>query len=139
VKILLDTNIILDIALERQPFFQPAAKILETSDFDRFHLYISASMATDVFYVIRKEKGESVGLAFLKDLLDAVDVCRVDKGILLLALESDFSDFEDAVQHFAAVNAELEVIITRNKKDYSASSLKIMDPEEFVGTYLLVS
>ncbi len=139
MNILLDTNVILDIALERQPFCLAAARILETSDFDRLHLFISASMATDVFYVIRKEKGKDVGLAFLKDLLNAVDVCKVDKDILFLALESDFDDFEDAVQHFAAIDSEIGFIITRNKKDFAASSLKILEPEEFVGEYLSVS
>jgi predicted nucleic acid-binding protein len=136
VKVLLDTNVILDVALEREPFHAAAARILETSDFSRFHLFISASMATDVFYVIRKEKGKEVALASLKDLLDAVDVCEVDKNILLLALQSGFGDFEDAVQFFAAVNSEVECIVTRNKKDYEDSSLKVFEPGEFVDKYL---
>jgi predicted nucleic acid-binding protein len=139
VKIFLDTNIILDIALKRQPYSGAAAKILKVSDFNHFHLFISASMATDVFYMIRKIKGKAIGLTFLKDLLDIIDVCKVDKSILLLALESDFGDFEDAVQHFAAVDAEVEMLITRNKKDYTTSSLKIMEPEEFVDVYLSVT
>jgi predicted nucleic acid-binding protein len=139
VKILLDTNIILDIALKRQPYSGAAAKILKVSDFNHFHLFISASMATDVFYVIRKIKGKAIGLTFLKDLLDTIDVCKVDKSILLLALESGFADFEDAVQHFAAVDAEVDMLITRNKKDYASSSLKIMEPEEFVNVYLSVT
>ena len=124
MKIFLDTNIILDIALKRQPYSGAAAKILKVSDFNHFHLFISASMATDVFYVIRKIKGKAISLTFLKDLLDTIDVCKVDKSILLLALESDFADFEDAVQHFAAVDAEVDMLITRNKKDYTTSSLK---------------
>lgn len=139
MKIFLDTNIILDIALKRQPYSGAAAKILKVSDFNHFHLFISASMATDVFYMIRKIKGKAIGLTFLKDLLDIIDVCKVDKSILLLALESDFGDFEDAVQHFAAVDAEVEMLITRNKKDYTTSSLKIMEPEEFVDVYLSVT
>jgi hypothetical protein len=93
-------------------------------------------MATDVFYVMRKIKGKAIGLTFLKDLLDTVDVCKVDKRILLLALESDFADFEDAVQHFAAADTEVEMLITRNKRDYTTASLKVMEPEEFVDIYL---
>ena len=129
-------KILLDIALKRQPYSGAAASILKVSDFNRFHLFISGSMATDVFYIIRKIKGKAVGLTFLRDLLAVTDVCKVDKGVLLLALESEFGDFEDAVQHFAGVDAEVEILITRNKKDYAASSLRILEPDEFVSEYL---
>jgi hypothetical protein len=127
---------ILYMALKRQPNSGAAAQILKVSDFNSFHLFISASMATDIFYIIRKMKGKTVGLTFLRDLLAIMDVCKVDKSVLLLALESDFGDFEDAVQHFAGVEAEVEVLIARNKKDYAASSLQVFEPDEFVNKYL---
>jgi predicted nucleic acid-binding protein len=139
VKILLDTNIILDVALEREPYCLAAAKMPEASDFDRIHLFISASMATDVFYVVRKETGSDVGLAFVKDLLDAVDVGKVDEQILLLALQSDSRDFEDAVQYFAAMSSDVELIVTRNKEGFADATLKVLAPEEFLAEYLPTS
>ena len=62
MRILLDTNVVLDVALEREPFCEAAAKILDASDFRRFHLFITASSATDLYYVLRKEKGREAGL-----------------------------------------------------------------------------
>ena len=62
MRILLDTNVVLDVAFERQPFYAAASRILDASDFDRIHLFITASMATDVYYVLRKAKGREVAL-----------------------------------------------------------------------------
>jgi predicted nucleic acid-binding protein len=136
VKILLDTNVILDVALKRHPFYQAAAEILGASDFDRIHLFITASSATDLYYVLRKEKGRAVGLNFIRRLLECADACRVDETTLIRALDSDFLDFEDAVQNFAAVESQIGAIITRNKADYVTSPLMVLTPEEFVAAHL---
>jgi len=136
VKILLDTNVVLDIALDRQPFYEAAARILDASDFNRIHLFITASSATDLYYVLRKEKGRDIGLRFIRRLLECVDACHVDKPILAAALDSGFLDFEDAVQNAAAVNNQIEIIVTRNKADYQSSPLHVMDPDEFASVYL---
>jgi predicted nucleic acid-binding protein len=77
VRILLDTNVILDVALARQPFCQAAEMILDASDFRRIHLFITASSATDLYYVLRKEKGRDIGLRFIRRLLEGVDACGV--------------------------------------------------------------
>jgi predicted nucleic acid-binding protein len=139
MKVLLDTNIILDIALERQPFEVSAAKILEASDFNQFHLFITASMATDIFYLARKARGRDAAIAFLKDLLDLVDVCAVDKTIILEALQSGFPDFEDAVQNSAAQKAKIDVIVTRNKDDFAKSQITIYHPDQFVLLHLSIT
>jgi predicted nucleic acid-binding protein len=136
VKILLDTNVVLDVALARQPFYQAAIRILDASDFDRIHLFITASSATDLYYVLRKEKGREVGLRFIRRLLECVDACSIDERILIAALGSDFIDFEDAVQNAAAIEANVEIIVTRNKTDYAGSALTVLLPDEFVAKYL---
>jgi predicted nucleic acid-binding protein len=69
VRVLLDTNVVLDVALARQPFYRAAARILNASDFDAIHLFVTASSATDLYYVLRKEKGREVGLRFIRRLL----------------------------------------------------------------------
>ncbi len=136
MKILLDTNVVLDIALARQPFCQGAEKILNASDFDHFHLFITASSATDLYYVLRKEKGREVGLRFIKRLLECVDACNVDENILIAALTSHFLDFEDAVQNAAAVKSDIDIIVTRNKADYRTSQLTVLTPDEFILAHL---
>ena len=137
MKILLDTNVVLDVALARQPFCQAAMKILDASDFRRVHLFITASSATDLYYVLRKEKGRDAGLRFIRRLLECANACGVDAKTLVAALASDFSDFEDAVQNSAAVNNRIEIIVTRNKADYRTSPLMVMTPDEFVAAYLV--
>ena len=136
MKILLDTNVVLDIALARQPFCQTAEKILDASDFDRIHLFITASSATDLYYVLRKEKGREIGLRFIKRLLECVDACNVDEKILIAALTSHFLDFEDAVQNASAVESDIDIIVTRNKADYRTSQLTVLTPDEFALTHL---
>jgi predicted nucleic acid-binding protein len=136
MRVLLDTNVVLDVALEREPFDAAAVRILDASDFDRMHLFITASMATDVYYLVSKSKGRETAIEFLADLLNLVDVCQVDKNILSEALNSDFSDFEDAVQNAAAIESRVEIIVTRNKADYQTSPLTVLAPDEFVVTHL---
>ena len=65
-----------------------------------------------------------------------VDVCQVDRNILSEALDSDFVDFEDAVQNAAAIESQIEIIVTRNKADYVTSPLTVLTPEEFVAAHL---
>jgi predicted nucleic acid-binding protein len=136
VRILLDTNVVLDIALRRPPFYQASARILDASDFDRFHLFITASSATDLYYVLRKEKGRDAGLRFIERLLNSVDACNVDEKVLVAALNAGFIDFEDAVQNAAAMANGIEMIVTRNKPDFAASPLPVLTPEEFVALHL---
>lgn len=136
MRVLLDTNVVLDIALKREPFKENAARILDASDFDRMHVFITASMATDIYYLVRKPKGRETAIEFLADLLNLVDVCQVDRRTLSEALNSDFLDFEDAVQNAAAIESRIDIIVTRNKADYRTSSLTVLTPDEFVAAHL---
>lgn len=137
MKILLDTNVILDIALKRHSFCEAATQVLEASNFDTVHLFITASIATDLYYILRKEKGHEIAMDFLTDLLKCVDACKVDKGTILKAINAGFPDFEDAVQHFAATESAVELILSRNKDDFGSSSLRVLTPDEFVKGHLL--
>jgi predicted nucleic acid-binding protein len=139
VKILIDTNVILDIALERKPFNRFAEKIVEASNFEHFHLYISASTVTDIYYVLRKQLGKPNALTFLQDLFVSVDICKVNKKSILQALSSNFSDFEDAVQYYSALDSGIEMIVTRNASDFLGSAVPITDPQDFVRDYLSIA
>jgi len=136
MKLLLDTNVVLDIALKRQPFYKAAARVFDASNFGTVHLFITASIATDLYYILRKQKDHEMAIAFIKDLLTCADACKVDKGTLLEAISSGFTDFEDAVQSFAAVESAVEVILSRNKDDFGSSSLTVLTPIEFVEDHL---
>jgi len=135
MNVLLDTNIILDIALKRNPFFDQAARLFELIDLGELEGKISASTVTDIYYISRKVKGHLESIAFLKDLVEIIDVVGIDKTIILSALHSGIGDFEDAIQVFAAEVNGIDVIITRNKKDFKDVSMEIQTPSEFLANY----
>ncbi len=133
IKALIDTNIIIDIACERQPFFKDSATVLEMIDRQKLQVYLSASIVTDVFYLLRKELGKEETIKFLKDLLQIMEVLSVDKTIVLKALYSESNDFEDQIQTQVALENELDMIITRNIKDYKPKRfLRIITPHDFI-------
>jgi len=131
-RLLLDTNIILDIALKREPHFELSSKIFELIDKKRIIGYITASTVTDIYYISRKEKGNEIAIEFISNLIEIVDVIGVDKSIIIKALKSNIKDFEDAVQVSAAENYEIEIIVTRNKSDFLNSGLEILTPKELI-------
>ncbi len=132
MKILIDTNIILDIVLERQPFVEPAIRLLETAQRANIVLYVTATTITDLYYIIRRAKDRATALNFIVDLLQFMEVAAVDKAIIREALHSDIIDFEDAIQENAAKRQNIQVIVTRNETDFKNSVLKIHNPESFL-------
>lgn len=131
-RLLLDTNIILDIALKREPHFELSSKIFELIDKKCIIVYITASTVTDIYYISRKEKGNEIAIEFISNLIEIVDVIGVDKSTIVKALKSNLKDFEDAVQVSAAENYEIEIIVTRNKSDFLNSGLEILTPKELI-------
>lgn len=131
-RLLLDTNIILDIVLNRAPHFEYSSRIFELIDKKRIIGYITASTVTDIYYISRKEKGKEIALEFISNLIEVVDVLGIDKNIIIKAIKSKLKDFEDAVQVSAAKYYEIEIIITRNKSDFLDSGLEILTPKELI-------
>ena len=131
-RLLLDTNIILDIALKRSPHFEFSSRIFELIDKKRIISYITASTVTDIYYISRKEKGKEIAIEFISNLIEVVDVLGVDKNIIVKAIKSNLKDFEDAVQVSAAEYNEIQIIVTRNKSDFLDSGLEILTPKELI-------
>ena len=129
-KVLLDTNIILDIALARKPFFEDSSKIFMLIDEGGITGCLSATSITDIYYIATKETNRQISKNFIKDLIYIVDVVGVDKSIILNAIESDIKDFEDAVQTYSAKLNDIEILVTRNKSDYKNSGLIVLTPGE---------
>lgn len=131
-KILLDTNIILDIAFERREFFEKSKELLLIINKLSIPAYVSATTVTDIYYILKKSKGHQLTISFLKNLFDFIDIADVSKEIIFSALNSELTDFEDAVQTECAEQNEINVIITRNIVDFKKSKLKIFTPSEFI-------
>lgn len=139
MKILLDTNVILDIALQREPFVAHAIDVLRIAQHRRFALFVTATTITDLYYIARKAKGRENALGFLRELLQFVEVAGVDRQVIVDALQSDMIDFEDAVQDYAAQRAGITMIITRNQADFTQSACDIHTPESFGRAFRLVA
>jgi len=131
-RILFDTNIILDIALKREPHYKHSSKIFELIDKKRILGFVTATTITDIYYIARKVKGNEIAIEFISNLVEIVDIVGVDKNIILKALKADMNDFEDAVQVSAAEYNEIEIIVTRNKSDFINSGIEILSPIEII-------
>jgi predicted nucleic acid-binding protein len=132
--ILCDINFILDIFLEREPFYSPAAQIFSMVEMKQLNGYLCANSFPILFYILVKELKRDKAMKILEKVRIVFRVAAVDEKVIDLSLASDFRDFEDAVQYYSAVSLKADCLITRNKIDYIASDLSIMTPEEFLAT-----
>ena len=131
-RVLLDTNIILDIALKRNPHFTSAIRLFELIDQGVIGAFVTGSSITDLFYIVRRDLGSNIARNFLIELVEVVPVAGVDHSVIASALNSDIKDFEDAVQVFSAISSDINTIITRNKEDFAGTELTILTPAEFL-------
>jgi predicted nucleic acid-binding protein len=137
-KILLDTNIVLDFVLKREPNYKNAQTILTEMVQGNIEGCITASMVTDIFYLLQKTNGKMFAMDSLADLLIILDVLTVCKEDVYSALCSGWDDFEDALQAHVAVRSGIDAIVTRNTEDYKkAKNINIITPHDFI-QYLYV-
>ena len=132
MRLLFDTNIILDIALMRIPHYQYSASIFSLIDNKKIVDFITATTITDIYYIAKKEKGHTISINFIKSLIQVVDVIGIDKETILQALSSKVFDFEDAIQSEASKINAIDYIITRNIKDFEQSEIPAMMPYDFL-------
>lgn len=132
MQVLIDTNVVLDVLLNRDDFVRDAVAILKLPE-SSVQKYVSASAITDIYYIARQEiKDKSEVKNLLKTLLQIIHVADVSEDNILTALDSDWSDFEDSVQNAVAESHNYDAVITRNKGDYKKSNLKVFSPKEFL-------
>jgi predicted nucleic acid-binding protein len=133
MKIFLDTDVILDFLGDRKPFSKHAATIFSLAYRKQLQLFTSSNSITTTYYLLSKIASEKQSRRLVMGLLKYMSVVPVTEKILIEALNSLFRDFEDGVQHFSALShPELKVIVTRNLRDYSKSTLQVKSPEEFL-------
>lgn len=135
-RIFLDTNVILDLLGERVPFFDSIAKVATLADQKKLTIIVSPLSFTTIDYILNKyESSESV-LNKLRKFKIICEVCEVNEETIDKALNSNFKDFEDAVQYFTAIQSNCSIIITRNGKDFKNSTISIMTAEEYLSSIL---
>jgi len=131
-KIFLDTNIILDLLAYRMPFYTDAAELFSLADKKKLTLSISSLCLADIHYILSKQNSGMEVRKILRNFKVLVNVLSLDDKITDLALNSEFRDFEDAIQYYTAIENEQELIITRNQADFKDSKLPIMTAGEFL-------
>lgn len=132
MKVLLDTNIIVDDALEREPFLEASEQVLVLIEQRQVEGYVSASTFGDLYYIIRKVRGREWTVNYLRQLVTFCQVATVDRATITMALNADFRDFEDAIQYSCAVINQLDAIVTRNPQDFLVTPPRILTPNELI-------
>lgn len=136
MQIMVDTNVVLDVLLNRTSHVNESAAVLKAAS-DDIQEFISASAITDIYYIAQKElKKTSLTKQLIRNLLQIVHVSSVSEVDIWAALDSGWEDFEDAVQNSVAEHHRFDSIITRNTSDYSNSALSVMTPQEFVNKFV---
>lgn len=120
------------IALKRESFFEDAQKLFILIDKERITGNITATAITDIYYIAKKEKGHNEAINFIKNLIEVIDVIGINKETILKALASKMKDFEDAIQSSAAEIHQIDLILTRNKNDFTDTTIKVLTPKEFL-------
>ena len=118
MRVFLDTNVLLDVALNREPFVAHAVLIWRLAEQKAITALVSGTSVTDIYYICRKHAGHDIARDFVTDILDVFSIIGVDEGGFREALASDIIDFEDAVQYTISKRAGCKSFVTRNKKDF---------------------
>ena len=134
-RIFLDTDVILDFLTDRKPFSSEAAVIFTLVDERKLRGYASSLTFSNLYYLLGKyETHQKVG-SKLDSLSNIIEIIKVDQDTIKNALESKFRDFEDSIQYYSALlSKKVDVIITRNTRDYKKASLPVMTPAEYLKT-----
>ena len=132
MKVFYDSNVVLDVLLNRTDFLTDSFAALKFSETRKVKGYISVVSTTYIFYLVNRNlKDTQQSIEKMRVLFSIVDIAKADKKIALNALNSGWKDFEDAVQYSVAKKLGAKYIITRNQKDYLKSDIQVVSPNEF--------
>ena len=139
-KVLIDTDVILDFFFDRQPFAEYSAQVIGLCETNKIKGFVTPVIYSNVYYLLRQTARHDKVIDKLKQLLMITDVLSMDKEVVSNALNSGFKDFEDSLQNFAAMkHGEIDVILTRNLKDFSKSEIGILTPESYIKSIIASS
>ena len=131
-KVFVDTDIIYDLLAERDPFYSSAAHLFTLADEGKVQIFISALSLANIHYLISKHLSESQAKQILRKFKVLVQVTSLTEKIIDLALNSEFEDFEDAIQYFSALQNDIEILLTRNLKDYKKAQISVLTAQDFI-------
>ncbi|RMD94279.1 MAG: PIN domain-containing protein [Calditrichaeota bacterium] len=132
MKVLFDTNVILDVLLDREPFSEPAAQLMSKVEESEIQGFLCATTITTIHYLISRILGRNAAKKHIKSLLSLFEISPVTRTVLENALVNQFNDFEDSVLHESAVHSGAKYIVTRDTNDFKSSKIPVFEPIQFI-------
>jgi len=132
MKVVLDTNVVLDLLLDRAPHADAAAQVFAQIEAGLLTACVCATTITTIHYVAEKTTGDAAARQHLVQLLQLVEVAPVTRPVVELALTSSMADFEDAVLAYAALQSGAQAVITRNGRDFQGGPLRVYSPSQWL-------
>ena len=137
-KVFADTEVILDLLARRIPHFHFSAVLFTFAEMKKLELYTTPLIIANTFFILRKQLGNESAKNALRKLRILLHIIDSTESIIDKALNSDFSDFEDAIQYYTALEYGIPVILTRNIRDYKKASIVVQTPESYLVTRKLI-
>ena len=132
--VFLDTNIVIDVLANREPFSNFASRLLDYGDKGKINIYISALSYSNIYYILRRSCSHKEMISLLKDINSILTTIDVTGYIIQEALESKLKDFEDAIQlNTALSNKKIQAIVTRDPKGFKNTEISVLTPQEAIG------
>lgn len=135
-NLLIDTDVILDFFFDRMPHSEYAAMVLSLCEQNEINGFVTPVICCNVYYLLRQTAPHAKVIGKMRQLLSILDILPMDRNVVMQAIDSGFGDFEDALQNYSALEyGKIDVVITRNVKDYRKSSLGVFTPEHFLKVF----
>jgi predicted nucleic acid-binding protein len=131
-KVFVDTDIVLDLLSNREPFYSHSAHLFSEADKGKIRIHVSSLTFSNLNYILSRQYSVDKARKKLLKFKTLVTVLSVTDKVVELALSSDFKDFEDGLQYFTAIENNLKTLLTRNLKDYKTSEITVMTAEQFL-------
>ena len=135
MKVMVDTNVILDVLLAREHFVDHAAQILGMIERSELEGHLCATTITTIDYLLNRSLTKKQSRDTLHRLMQLFEIAPVNRSVIEEALASKISDFEDAVLAQSGILAGVDLIITRNLKDFKKSTVRVVEPIEFLALF----
>lgn len=129
MKVLYDVNVLLDALLRREPFYPAAARLLAAAEQSQVHGFLCSSSVTTLYYLVAKQTGSLAAKGAIRRVLHIFALAPVNQLVLQAALQSQVTDFEDAVLCESAYQAGVDGIVTRDAAHFAASPVKVYSPD----------
>ena len=131
-KVFVDTDIVLDLLSNREPFYIHSANLFSAADKKEIKLYVSSLSFANLNYILSKQYSADQSRKKLLKFKTLVTVLSVTDKVIDLSLSSDFKDFEDGIQYFTATENNIKTLLTRNLKDYKSAQISVLTAEQFL-------